>query len=64
LLWAWIALFAVTYVNPGFARQFHFNLTVPALAVLATLHLARCFRLPDGRWEFWRKTVKNQPRPQ
>jgi hypothetical protein len=61
LLWAWIALFAATYVNPGFARQFHFNLTVPVLAVLAALHIARCFQ-PDARWEFLRKTVKKQPR--
>ena len=44
LLWAWVALFAVTYINPGFARQFHFNLTVPALVVLAVLHISRCFR--------------------
>jgi alpha-1,2-mannosyltransferase len=44
LLWAWVALFAVTYINPGFARQFHFNLTVPALFVLAVLHISRCLR--------------------
>jgi hypothetical protein len=30
-LWAWVALFLATYVNPGFAREFHVNLTVLAL---------------------------------
>jgi len=35
LIWAWVALFVVTYINPGFAREFHFNLTAVALSVLA-----------------------------
>lgn len=43
LLWAWAALFAATYVNPGFAREFHFNLTTPVLLVVAGLHILRCF---------------------
>ncbi|HEX4794896.1 MAG TPA: glycosyltransferase family 87 protein [Humisphaera sp.] len=48
LIWAWVALFVVTYVNPGFAREFHFNLTAVALSVLAAMHIRRCFRDPLG----------------
>jgi len=48
LISAWVALFVVTYINPGFAREFHFNLTAVALCALALMHIRRCFRDPLG----------------
>ena len=41
ILRAWIALFAVTYVNPGLASNVRLNVAVPVLAALAILHLKR-----------------------